>query len=496
MRSPNDVVVLYLACHGGPDSRQPLGALYFLTHDTERSDVAGTGVPMDEIDRLLRLLPDRRVVIIADTCHSAGVVGMPGARDGTPVAEITNQYLGALGRTGAGVALLTSAESSEVSREDERWGGGHGVFTHFLLDGMRGAADGADGPRTASSPWASSSSTSASGSRPRPTARSIPSLHTAQAARLLPLAVTGTAELDHRVALAELSLQVGWLLGERGPFVAAAALADEASMIARLADRSSAELDALRGRALVAAGQSAGAVPILAPLAAASEAPPPSVLLASAVALAETGDPDAADALDRFAAAAPADPDAPWATAWASWLRRPPSSAVHGLLIGISQYEQPAMSLRGPVADVADLQRTLVDVLGAAPENLRVLLDADATADATDIGASQNWLEWAEKAGSSSSTSADTGAARWTRRSLPGVRRFAEGRGSLTPRQLGAALDELPESTLVVLDTHLSEGLQSVLVARPATALVACGPGENAVEAQIEGQYRARSLTP
>jgi hypothetical protein len=55
--------------------------------------VAGIGVPMEEIDRLLRQLPDRRVVIIADTCHSAGVVGMPGARDSTPVAAITNDYL-------------------------------------------------------------------------------------------------------------------------------------------------------------------------------------------------------------------------------------------------------------------------------------------------------------------------------------------------------------------------------------------------------------------
>ena len=41
-----------------------------------------------------------------------------------------------------GVALLTSAEAAESSLEDERWGGGHGVFTHYLLEGIRGHADG------------------------------------------------------------------------------------------------------------------------------------------------------------------------------------------------------------------------------------------------------------------------------------------------------------------------------------------------------------------
>jgi uncharacterized caspase-like protein len=36
--------------------------------------------------------------------------------------------------------MLTAADTNEFSLEDERWGG-HGVFTHFLLDGLRGAGD-------------------------------------------------------------------------------------------------------------------------------------------------------------------------------------------------------------------------------------------------------------------------------------------------------------------------------------------------------------------
>jgi uncharacterized caspase-like protein len=37
--------------------------------------------------------------------------------------------------------VLTSSDVNEVSRESKRWGGGHGVFTWALLEGLRGKAD-------------------------------------------------------------------------------------------------------------------------------------------------------------------------------------------------------------------------------------------------------------------------------------------------------------------------------------------------------------------
>jgi uncharacterized caspase-like protein len=40
--------------------------------------------------------------------------------------------------------MMTAADTDEFSLEDARWGG-HGVFTHYLLEGLRGAADGAGG---------------------------------------------------------------------------------------------------------------------------------------------------------------------------------------------------------------------------------------------------------------------------------------------------------------------------------------------------------------
>jgi uncharacterized caspase-like protein len=40
-----------------------------------------------------------------------------------------------------GRAALTSSDVNELSYENKRWGGGHGVFTYALLEGLRGRAD-------------------------------------------------------------------------------------------------------------------------------------------------------------------------------------------------------------------------------------------------------------------------------------------------------------------------------------------------------------------
>ncbi len=136
-----DLVVIYFACHGTPDFDRP-GNVYLLTHDTAPDDIAGTALPMREIDLSLKEnLHAEKVIVLADTCHSAAIGGGIGGRNAVDDSTFVNRYLQEVSRARGGIALLTSAEATEVSFEDARWGGGHGVFTHYLLEGMRGAAD-------------------------------------------------------------------------------------------------------------------------------------------------------------------------------------------------------------------------------------------------------------------------------------------------------------------------------------------------------------------
>jgi uncharacterized caspase-like protein len=39
------------------------------------------------------------------------------------------------------VPVITAAGRDELSQEGQQWGGGHGVFTHYLLQGLNGEAD-------------------------------------------------------------------------------------------------------------------------------------------------------------------------------------------------------------------------------------------------------------------------------------------------------------------------------------------------------------------
>ena len=86
------------------------------------------------IDRNVR---SKRVVLLMDACHSAGLSS--GARDlGN---NLSNLYLQKWLYQEEGRAIITSSDVNEISRESERWGNGHGVFTFYVLQGLKGDAD-------------------------------------------------------------------------------------------------------------------------------------------------------------------------------------------------------------------------------------------------------------------------------------------------------------------------------------------------------------------
>jgi hypothetical protein len=135
-----DTVVIYIAGHGAPDPLDPRN-LYLLTADSKPDDMGGTAFPMWQLqDVFERVLKAKRVITLADTCHS---YGFSGVRAGTGVKRtnnLINQYLQRYASKGQR-AVITASDISESSLEDAKWGDGHGVFTYFLLQGLQGKAD-------------------------------------------------------------------------------------------------------------------------------------------------------------------------------------------------------------------------------------------------------------------------------------------------------------------------------------------------------------------
>jgi hypothetical protein len=135
-----DTVVIYIAGHGAPDPLDPRN-LYLITADSKPDDMGGTAFPMWQLqDVFERVLKAKRVLTFADTCHS---YGFSGARAGTTAKRannLVNQYLQRYASKGQR-AVITASDISESSFEDAKWGDGHGVFTYFLLRGLKGEAD-------------------------------------------------------------------------------------------------------------------------------------------------------------------------------------------------------------------------------------------------------------------------------------------------------------------------------------------------------------------
>lgn len=171
-----DMILFFLAGHGTPDPYDKRN-LYYLVHDSKVADLKNTALPMLELKQMIdQKLQAKRAVFLLDTCHSAGVSGTkiisrPSSDSGeqrgllpekTPAASPSsgqnptpasdprqlvlggnnaNDFLAKQLFNHEGRAVLTSSDVNETSAESTRWGGGHGVFTWALLEGLRGMAD-------------------------------------------------------------------------------------------------------------------------------------------------------------------------------------------------------------------------------------------------------------------------------------------------------------------------------------------------------------------
>jgi hypothetical protein len=137
---PNDLIVVFIAGHGAPDPYDPR-ELYFLMHDTKVADMSRTALPMRELQQALDgIVRAQRVVVFVDTCHAAGLSGKNLTTTRGLENNLINLYSSRLYKE-AGRAVLTSSDVNEMSHESAEWGGGHGVFTLALLDGLGGDAD-------------------------------------------------------------------------------------------------------------------------------------------------------------------------------------------------------------------------------------------------------------------------------------------------------------------------------------------------------------------
>jgi uncharacterized caspase-like protein len=138
---PQDTVIFYFSGHGllEPESQQTVLCL----NDTRKDDLLHTGMQLLELLNSLNTCAARSQLVWLDACHSGNITlaGVRGKADDRTMFNPTSQLLDLLRQRAAnskGFYALLSCDRDQHSWEfpDLR----HGVFTYFLIRGLRGEA--------------------------------------------------------------------------------------------------------------------------------------------------------------------------------------------------------------------------------------------------------------------------------------------------------------------------------------------------------------------
>lgn len=121
----NDCILFYFSGHGMKGAFLPI-------------DFDGTNIKLEhsEINNIFSRSKAKTKIVIADACHSGSFD--TNAKDAT-VNSMIGQYYKALENAHGGTALLLSSKAEETSIESN--GLRQGIFSHFLIRGLKGAGD-------------------------------------------------------------------------------------------------------------------------------------------------------------------------------------------------------------------------------------------------------------------------------------------------------------------------------------------------------------------
>lgn len=143
IRNESGYVYIYYSGHGAPKTRgEKFVDAFLVPFDadiTSPEALDDTGIRISEIEDLMEGGTAKGIVVALDACFTGGGKSII-PKGGKPLVGMLATE-GVLKPKGARMAILTSSAANQQSWEDDREIKG-GIFSHFLLEGLRGAADG------------------------------------------------------------------------------------------------------------------------------------------------------------------------------------------------------------------------------------------------------------------------------------------------------------------------------------------------------------------
>ncbi|MHC4457582.1 MAG: hypothetical protein ACYS0I_10920 [Planctomycetota bacterium] len=132
---PNSRLVLFWAGHAFPDPEDP-EKIYFACYDTDIS-IPATGYRMDRVRSALEEQNTKNVLLFADTCHAGKLItrGERGIGILPGIDRLAREK-----KIPKGWIFMVGADVDRKAIEHTSWT--NGAFTHSLIKGLKGDADG------------------------------------------------------------------------------------------------------------------------------------------------------------------------------------------------------------------------------------------------------------------------------------------------------------------------------------------------------------------
>lgn len=127
---PDDLVVVYISSHGSPADLDVGGVNYIVAHDTDPESLYATGIPIQDLMRIIKArVHCERVVIILDACHSGAA-----STDSKGLSRTANVSADAV-VAGTGQLVIASSKPDQVSWESKNYQ--NSVFTYRLIEALK-----------------------------------------------------------------------------------------------------------------------------------------------------------------------------------------------------------------------------------------------------------------------------------------------------------------------------------------------------------------------
>jgi hypothetical protein len=139
------IVFLYVSSHGHRVEHGPAAGEYLLPVDTDCSSdqaLAETAISSTQLSKALRRIRARKVVVVFDCCHAAGLGQPKNAAAPELRSGLSASFYDRLAE-GTGWVILAAADMDEASYIQPQ--AANSLFTEHLLAGLRGGAASDDG---------------------------------------------------------------------------------------------------------------------------------------------------------------------------------------------------------------------------------------------------------------------------------------------------------------------------------------------------------------